>query len=238
VSCEPERVTGYVDDALEPAERQGMEAHLEECAACREQAAAERELRARLNVMPLPEPPAGLEEEVRRRLRPRRPRRSWRLALAAGLVLFALWLRGSASFVAWELARDHAHCFGRDRLPAKIWTSDPVEAARWLEGQGTRVPPLPAGVENLGLVGVRYCTLLDRSAAHLYYANEDRQLSLFVLAGPARFGDAWRTSSRGHAVRLLRSAGATVAVVSTKKEDADAFAATFARTVAELSASP
>ena len=33
--------------------------------------------------------------------------------------------RGAAPFVAWELARDHAHCFGQAALPAQVWTDDP-----------------------------------------------------------------------------------------------------------------
>ena len=82
--------------------------------------------------------------------------------------------------MAWELSLDHAHCFGKDRLPAKVWSNDPLEIAAWFEAQGTRIPPVPSGVAELGLVGARYCPLLDRVAAHLYYAGEERRLSVAV----------------------------------------------------------
>ena len=238
MTCVPERVTGYVDDALDAAARAEVESHFANCGTCREQVAFERDLRAELRALPAPELRPGFEAAVRRRLAAeRRGGRPWRLPFAAALALLALWARGTAPFVAWEVARDHNHCFGKERLPAKLWSNDPVEVSRWFEAQGTRLPPVPAGVGELGLVGARYCPLLDRVAAHLYYAGEERHLSVFVLSGPARFRDAWATESRGNEVRLLRSAGMTVALVSARPEDVEAFRAAFATTVARLEVS-
>ena len=140
--------------------------------------------------------------------------------------------------MAWQVARDHNHCFAMERLPAKLWSNDPTEVTRWFEAQGTRLPPIPAGVGELGLVGARYCPLVDRVAAHLYYAGEERHLSVFVLSGPARFRDSWATESRGNEVRFLRSAGMTVALVSNKHGDVEAFRAAFNTTVARLGDPP
>ena len=239
MSCTPEQVTGYVDEVLDPQAREVMEAHLGACPACRDQADFERELRAGLKALPEPELRPGFEEQVRRRLAADRRRRSaWLLPLAASLALLALWGRGAAPFVAWELSRDHAKCFGKDRLPAKVWSNDPGEITRWFESQGTAMPPLPAEAGGLALVGARYCPLLDRFVAHVYYADDKRELSLFVLSGPARFERAWRGRSRGRAVHLLRSAGRTVALVADRSEDVDAFHAAFATTVAGSPARP
>jgi anti-sigma factor RsiW len=239
VTCAPDRVTGYVDDALDATTRAELESHLATCATCREQVAFERELRAGLRALPLPELRPGFEPAVRRRLAAeRRVRRSWLLPVAAALAILALWARGAAPFVAWQVARDHNHCFGKERLPAKVWSNDPVEVIRWFEAQGTRLPPIPTGVGELGLVGARYCPLVDRVAAHLYYAGEERHLSVFVLSGPARFRDSWATESRGNEVRFLRSAGMTVALVSAKHEDVEAFRAAFATTVASIDPFP
>lgn len=233
MTCAPERVTGYVDDALDATTRAEVESHLATCATCREQVASERDLRAGLRALPVPELRPGFESAVRRRLAAEsRGRRAWRLPVAAVLALLALWARGAAPFVAWEVARDHNHCFGKERLPAKLWSSDPSEVSQWFEAQGTRLPPIPAAVGELGLVGARYCPLLDRVAAHLYYAGEERNLSVFVLSGPARFRDTWATESRGNEVRFLRSAGMTVALVSARPEDVEAFRAAFTTTVA------
>lgn len=235
--CEPERVTACVDRALDAEAMALVERHLESCAACRDQVAAEREVRARLRALPIPEPRPGLEAAVRRRLAAERRRWSpvW-LPLAAVLALAVLWARGSAPFVAWELARDHAHCFGLPKLPARIWSNDPAAVAEWFEEQGTRVPPIPASVGELSLVGARYCPLLDRQAAHLYYAGEERNLSVFLVSGPVRFPDSWGTESRGSVVRLLRSAGMVVGVVGAKTDDVEAFGATFKTSVARLEA--
>ena len=40
--------------------------------------------------------------------------------------MIALWGRGSAPFVAWEVAVDHAHCFGKRQVPAQVLTADPL----------------------------------------------------------------------------------------------------------------
>lgn len=237
--CESAQVTGYVDDALDAPARAELEAHLETCETCREQVAFERDLRARLRALAVPEPRPGFEAAVRRRLAAEgRTRRPWPLLTAAALILLALWARGAAPFVAWQVARDHNHCFGLERLPAKMWSNDPAEVTRWFEEQGTRLPPIPAAVGELGLVGARYCRLVDRVAAHLYYAGEERHLSIFVLAGPTRFRDTWVTESRGNEVRFLRSAGMTVALVGGKREDVEGFRAAFTTTVAAVDRFP
>jgi hypothetical protein len=154
------------------------------------------------------------------------------LLLAAALVLLAFWGRGAAAFVAWELARDHSRCFAKEKLPAKIWSSEPREVTAWFEAQGTPFPLIPRGAGGLELVGGRYCPLLDRLAAHLYYATEDRHFSLYVIPGPARFEESFEATSGGTTVRLLRSAGTTVALVGERSEDVDAFRSTFTTSIA------
>jgi len=239
MTCRPELVTGWVDGALDAAHRAEVEAHVATCPACREQAAFERELGKHLRSLPSPEPRPELVTTVRTRLAAARPRRSWILPLAAALVGLVLWGRGAAPFVAWELARDHEHCFGKAKLPARIWSGDPLEVARWFEEQGTQVPPLPDGRRGLSLIGARYCPLLDRIAAHVYYADEERHLSVFVLAGPVRLdGHDRGAETRGRTVRLLRSAGMTVAVVAEHAEDVQAFRDYFTTTTALLEPPP
>jgi hypothetical protein len=174
-------------------------------------------------VTPSAEPRPELLDAVRARVAAVQRSRLWLLPFAAALALVFLWAHGATSFVAWELARDHDRCFGQEKLPARFWSGDATEVARWLKSQGTEVPPLPAGRPALPLVGARYCPLLDRMAAHVYYAGEERQLSLFVFSGPARFAGELDTRARGRAVRLLRSAGSTLALVADREEDVKAF---------------
>ena len=236
---ERERVTAYVDGVLTDAERAEVEALLAERADLREQAAAERDLRARLRALSGQEPRPGFEAQVRSALRSsRRPSRArWLLPLAAAL-LAAVWLRGMPGFVALEVARDHAKCFSLPTLPAKVWSDDPAEVAAWFEKQGTPMPPLPKGAASLSLVGARYCPLGDRSAAHVYYAGPRGRLSLFVVPGPVRLDGAYAAEVRGRNVRFLRSAGVTLALVSEEHEAVDAFAHEFAQSLARLEAKP
>ena len=234
---ERERVTAYVDGVLTDAERAEVETLLAERADLREQAAAERNLRARLRALSAQEPRPGFEAQVRSALRSsRRPSRArWLLPLAAAL-LAAVWLRGMPGFVALEVARDHAKCFSLPTLPAKVWSDDPAEVAAWFEKQGTPMPPLPKGAASLSLVGARYCPLGDRSAPHVYYSSRRGRLSIFVLPGPLRLDGAYAAEVRGRNVRFLQSAGVTLALVSEERETVDAFAHEFAQSLARLAA--
>jgi anti-sigma factor RsiW len=233
MTCQPERVTGYVDGVLDAASRGEMEGHLAECDTCRAQAAAEAEIRTRLGALPPMELPAGLESAVRRRLASRRSA-AFRilLPLAATLVAALAWARGSAPFVAWELARDHAHCFGQERLPAQVWSDDPRMVTKWFAARGRTLPYLPARVGSVELVGARRCPLLDRSVAHLYYEGVHHRVSLFVVPGTVRFDDlSYRVRTRGVAVRLLRVSGSVVGLVGDRA-DVEAFGDAFMTTVA------
>jgi anti-sigma factor RsiW len=228
-----ELVTAYVDGALGEADRASVEALLRERPDLREQAEFERGLRERLRGLPVPEPRPGFEMQVRSALRAaRRPKRATLLLPLAALLLVGLWARGLPAFVALEVARDHAKCFGLKALPAKVWSDDPVEIAAWFEKQGTPMPQVPGGLGHLRLVGARYCPLGDRSAPHLYYAGQRHHLSLFVVPGPLRFEREHAREALGQNVRFLRSAGISLAVVAEEAEIADAFAREFSRTVA------
>jgi hypothetical protein len=162
------------------------------------------------------------------------------LAVAAvALIASGLWARGLPSFVAWEVARDHQRCFGRRDLRARVWSTDPAEVRDWLESRGTPTPLLPRHAHAAELVGARYCPLVDRVAAHVYYGGEGQgTVSVFVLSGPARIGDGWSGTARGLHVRLLRAAGRTVALVGESEKDVAATARAFLLTVATLARPP
>jgi anti-sigma factor RsiW len=237
VSCQPELGTGYVDGALDEATRAAVEAHLAGCAACREQVESERALRDRLLALAPLEPGPALSADVRRRLRPDAPRLSRiLLATAAGLALVFLWGRGSADFVAWELARDHDHCFSKPVLPAQVWSNDPHHVASWFARQGTQVPAVPAAAGGLELVGARYCPLIDRRVSHLYYTGGGRHLSLYAVPGSVRFPREFAANPRDRVVRLLRVDGQTVGLVGERPEDVAAFERALTATYARLTA--
>jgi anti-sigma factor RsiW len=237
VSCDPERVTGLVDGVLPEAERALVEAHLAECPDCREQAEFETTLRGRLRALAPLEVPAGLARSVHRRLRPPSPARWIAAALlpvAAAFVVFVLWLRAAPPFVAWELARDHMSCFGREKVPAKLWSSDPGQIAAWFEDDGLRIPVVPESAATAELLGARYCALIDRQVAHLYYSGDDVNLSLFVVPGSVRIHGSYKAEYLGQTVHLLHVGGTVVGVVSSSEQAVDAVERALTRTVAAI----
>jgi Putative zinc-finger len=236
VSCDPERVTGFVDDELDPQAKAAVAAHLETCSACRAQADEERALRARLRSLPGPELPADLDARVlsARRVEPSGlpPAARWALPLAAAL-LVGVWLRGYAPFVAWDLARDHDKCFAMEPLPAKLWSGEPRVVRDWFAERGTRLPALPALVGELTLVGARYCPLASLSSApHVYYASRGRHVSVFVIQHGVRLDGRRTLQARGDSVRLLRVEGELLGIVAEREADVEALEASLQPLVA------
>lgn len=227
MSCDPERVTGFVDGELDAEATAAVAAHVETCPECRAQAEAERDLRARLGGLPAPELPAGLGARVRTasRVGPSTVRTvtRWALPLAAALVL-GVWLRGNASFVAWDLSRDHDNCFSRQPLPAKLWSSEPRVVGEWFSEQGTHLPALPERVGELALVGARYCPLASLSfAPHVYYRSPTSHASVFVVPHGMRLADRFAAHARGDNVLLLRVEGEIVGTVGEREADVQGF---------------
>jgi len=222
--CDATRITAYVDGALPAEDGAAVEAHIAVCPSCRDQEAFERGLRERMRALPTPEMGPLLERRVRRELRRQTVPAAVRwLPLVAGLALTILWGRGAAPFVAWELARDHAHCFERQTLTSQVWTSDSIEIADWYRQHGTELPVTPSAAGGVSLVGGRFCPLLDRKVAHLYYSGEKRHLSVFVVPGPARFASGFSTRTRGENVRLVPTNGGPLGLVGEDAETVEAF---------------
>lgn len=241
MNCRPEHVTAWVDEELAPEARAEVEQHLAECGACRRQAEDERVVRERLRAQPQPEPPAGLEFALRRGLRRDRRLRLARvvLPLAACLLLAVLWGRASAPVLALQLARDHGHCYGYARLPAQVFAEQIEPVRAWFQAQGRALPPLPSRAAGLELVGARFCPLLDRKVAHLYYRDAQRQLSVFVVPDPVRLERRSHTTEVwGHVVHLRRLAGHTLALVSDREADVVAFERAFESLVADAGLPP
>jgi anti-sigma factor RsiW len=224
VSWDPEELTGYVDGELPADARARMDEHLAGCPECREEVSEERALRGRLKTLPEPSPSAGFERLLRQRLRAARPHPlRFLVPLAASLVAVLLWAGGSPPVVAWELARDHDHCFSQDRLPAEMFTTDPYAAGERFAPGNPALLNLPERAGELELVGARRCPLADRKVVHLYYASQKRQVSVFLVPDGVRVPERYATESGDHAVRILRISGAVIGVVGADEDDVAAF---------------
>ncbi len=226
MTCDPESVTGWVDEALPPDLRQAIGEHVETCPTCRDQADFERALRARLRELPAPEPVAGLELGVRERLRGKSKRVLLRyvLPVAASLVIAVLLGRGFGPLVAWQLSLEHDHCWGMPQLPALVLSDDPSVVETFFAREGTVLPPLPAEAGGVALIGARPCRLLDRGVAHLYYGSDDKRLSVFVVPGRVWLGSGLKTTQGRNTVELVRVGDSVVGLVSDDRASVDGFA--------------
>ncbi len=158
----------------------------------------------------------------------------WLGALLLLLFGLGLWAQGLPAVVAWQLARDHSHGLG-ERPGGRLWSSEPAVVSAWLEQHGTPVPPLPGHAGSAGLVGARYCSLMDRVAAHVVYQGEETTVSIFVLHGPLRAPRGWSGTVQGLHLRLVRTAGRTLAIVGESEEDVRATLRAFATSIADTS---
>lgn len=225
MSCDAERLTGYVDGELPPEESARIAEHLGSCPGCREQVEAERALREQIRQLPPVEPRSGFEAALRERLRAARPNPlRFLLPIAATLVVTLLWAARMPGVVAWELARDHDHCFGSQKLPAELFTTDADDALARLAPRDAAHPALPDAAGGLELVGGRRCPLADRRVVHLFYATDKRRVSVFLVPGDVRLDDRYAIETRANAVLLLRVSGRVVGIVGENGEDVEAFA--------------
>ncbi len=233
MSCDPEQVTGLVDQALEPDTQAALALHVEACPGCRRQAEEERALRTRLRALPKTALPAGIEFAVRRRLRSSRGRRLARwLSPVAAMLALTLWGRAFAPFVAWELAVEHRHCWSKPKLPTTVLSNDASVVAAFFEQRGEPLPALPDQVGGLELIGGRPCRLIDRGVAHLYYGNQGRRLSVFVIPGSVRIDRSLRAQRGSESVALLRVGGSVVGLVSDDAASVEAFSRALSVSVA------
>ncbi len=203
-------MTGYVDGALEPAERAELEAHIAACPVCAEQVAQERALADQLRRLPAVAPRPEFELRLRTALRASRsaslPRRvlGWGAALAAGLTLFLVWGREAPPALARALSDDHVQC-------------RPVES---LESQADEVRSMPRQAAGLALVAAGRCRLPDGSlVVHLHYVEGARRVSVFLVDGVPRPAGSYQGRIDGNAVRLLPAKGRTLGVVGDPGED-------------------
>ena len=100
------------------------------------------------------------------------------------------------------------------------------------------MPPFPDHAGSAGLVGARYCSLVDRVAAHVVYQGRDTSVSIFVLHGPLRAPSGWSASVHGLHVHFVRAGGRMLAIVGEDDDDARAALRTFATSVAERPSGP
>lgn len=209
-----------------------FQAHLDSCAECRLDIAAQVELDARLRHQLLADAPdsSALDHRVRQAiaLRPRHSFLSPRLAItaiAAVLILaIAIALRSQLRAQPAELCADAARDHLREIVhnEPRRWTADRAG----IDALAQRVGLSPQTISKFLASGYRLergklCRLDGRVFLHLVYSNGGREFSLF-LTSPGAFTDGalFAADVSGEHVATLQSTRERAVVVTEEPGDA------------------
>ncbi len=217
------QLSSYLDDALPPAERAAVAAHLAACGGCRTRLETLRALKHSIARLPSQEePPGAVRAHIdAMRLGARVSRRPWyAMAVAAAAVATAAVFviarhpdRGAQ--LADDLVADHLHSVP-DVRPAEIASNDPAEVQRFFADHlpfSPVVPHLPGAT----LLGARLCKIEDRRVELLFYRHQDLTLSLFVTDTPVASDVCW--AARDHHVCSRVTHGRTMLLVGRLAAD-------------------
>jgi len=184
-----ERVQAYADDELTVEGVIEVEAHLERCAACRDDFDRQRSLRRMVaELYRADPPPADLAQRVTASLREPRTTRP--------LVVSALVATALAAVLLWTLGPR-----GERNVPPEVWaalgvhraaehgafppglaSSDVAEVNRWLHRAVPFFPDVPeAESRGFTVQGAAAVRLGGERAAYVLYHAGGRPISLFVL---------------------------------------------------------
>lgn len=204
------RFDGELED---PAAVSALEAHLEECPACRDDLEGLSALREGLQGMPRAQASVELRDAVRDRMAPtsqgterqewlvrvlNRPVRALAVAAVMLVMVGGVWLTfrsyrpgplfGTSTVVRTPSVEEHITLVENDD-GAFLETRDASELQAWLSGQLNFLPPVPSW-SWAQLSGGRVCKIRGRQVARLQYDVEGRPFTLFVQHHGAGYGSS------------------------------------------------
>lgn len=217
---------------LDPATAAALAAHLDGCADCRHEDAAERVLTEQLEQrLPQHAAPLALKRRLaaqvpvdRRGVSAREPGRRWALAATAaalavaGLLLVWLPTTSTPPGLTSEAVNDHLRILARTQ-PLDVESADAHRVRPWFAGRLDFAPVIAFGGDaDFPLRGSTVEYFLDRRAAVLVYGRRLHTITLLVfrpdgLSWPSGAGPV-ATRQRGFNVRLWRAHGLGYALVS------------------------
>jgi anti-sigma factor RsiW len=227
-----EQLAPYVEGALSPGDRAGVDRHLEACPPCRRMAEAvaggRTVLRRCAGALQEEALPPGLRSRCEALARDRQPdgSRAWvrRLATAFAIAvllvgttftLFAFATSHSDLLLAQQLTIDHAKCFRLFASP-DARAADAAQTEAMLHGKygwNVHVPPTSIA-EGLTLIGARRCLYAAGAIPHVMYRMGADDVSLYVLDGVNRHGADITTL--GHRSRIWSHGNTTYVLVGAR----------------------
>jgi hypothetical protein len=189
------RLDAYLDAELLSAANLEMQEHLERCPACREEAEARSRARRRLRTAVRSiEIPAGMEDRIRRSLRPSRTAFPWRvnmMAMAAALAIsIGAWLARLEVDSAPPMSRaesilrvglgDHIHC-AVARKSHQLLTADGTWGANLPHGFSGLAPLVRQYIpKEFAMVMAHECSFRSRKFVHLTFQSGVKLASLVI----------------------------------------------------------
>jgi|SRR5579871_465525 len=206
-----EHLAAYVDRQIEDEARAMVQAHIEQCLACREEVEAQVALKRQLQTLkrretkafPNPKIWANASREWDRRDDARRRRYQLRFAMVAAcmlLLLFgAVWAKLAAvtDFPVDAVLRDFRHARMIAVKPVNP-THDTDAAARYLSGKlGIDLPPLNLSLSRSELLGVDIIPTANTKCARLLYSTPHGLVGIYVAPSGTQFVDLKSSTVEG-----------------------------------------
>jgi anti-sigma factor RsiW len=180
-------------DRLDPDPRAAVDAHLDECAACRHEDAADRALSLALEQrLPRRTAPASLRRSLDARWRPE-ARGSGARSIAARTFAAGVAFASIAAVVFFvmrpvppdpamlnEAVNDHLRVL-YSLHPVEVESSDMHRVKPWFEGRLDFAPTSFAGDDDFPLQGALVSYFIDRKAAAFVYRARLHVITLFVV---------------------------------------------------------
>jgi anti-sigma factor (TIGR02949 family) len=205
-------LNAYVDAELDRAEAAALEAHLTECAACREQQRRVSALKdAVKSKAEYYRAPASLRAAVVSQIGQRAPQRVERrgrpqwlgYALAAGLaaafasgITLQLAVPSAYELAAADVVSSHARSL-MSRQIVDVVSSDQHTVKPWFNGRLDFTPPVKdTGAEGFALVGGRVDYVNERAVAGLVYKRRQHYIDVYVWPSERGSVPALRTTAR------------------------------------------
>lgn len=189
-----ERLQAFVEEALDGAERAGIDSHLASCSECRAEIEGLQSLFEALGSLPELSPAPGFGDRVMRHVRVRRPAFAWSGASAwldrvtpqstrgwaTAAAVFALPVLGATVLLAWLLSQPGVSAQGLWTFTAAMMGNAASGGWEWVWGQmsgsilavwATRAAELfgSVGRGEVGLAVVGFATLTAGSLYVLYH---------------------------------------------------------------------
>jgi anti-sigma factor RsiW len=232
-------LSAYLDGELDPATRQTIARHLEECARCRADVEGQRQVKRFLapGAALAPPVPAGLGARVRARafagaapsarrvgLPLWRPSRRWAragalavvvlvLALGLGTVALNLFDRSQAATVAMMSMQDHEMAEQMGSVPHSLPGDVAAVRAQLATTMGMSVSTPTAVPSGYHFAGGRALMLGESHGVHLAWMAGDNMLSLYQAQDPGGSPpESWHTVQQGDRTYWMDTGGSDHAV--------------------------